>query len=303
MTETDPIVKPRQSIFEKAAGLEIVRGWPQTSKSITTQVLNSNADPTWIHSSKDTLKCRELKMLTNWDGTITTFLQSRCIVFPLRRGFWLIPKDFFDEVEARLVAHVNGMQPLIDAFIARYDDIVRECMRSLNDQANPGDYLSKEQVRGRFVFKWKYVDYGVSGLIRSINKDIAKREADKIRAESIEAAEAIRVMMRKNFQELVDHLFQSLTPDESGKRKTIKIGTFDPLSDFIYTFPAKNNVAEDEQLLALVNQAKALAAGVAPEAVRTNEELSAKLREGFTKLKAEVDTLVVEAPSRKLILD
>lgn len=299
----DPIVATRPSIFEKAIGVEVLRKWPSTSKTVSRPVLSSNADPAWIHVSKDILKCRELKLMANWDAKIAAFLQSRCIVFPLRRGFWLIPKDFFDETEAALVAHVEGMQPLIDNFIARYDDIIKECMLLLKDQANPQDYLTKEQVRNRFQFTWRYVDYGVSGLLTTINKDIARRESDKIRADAVEASEAIRTMMRKTFQDLVTHLSDVLTPEPGGRKKTIRKGAFDPLSDYIYTFSAKNSLVDDDKLQSLVTQAKALASGVAPDAVRSNEELSDKLREGFSRLKTEVESLVMEAPSRKIILE
>lgn len=305
MTETAaPAAPPKPGIvLEKAIFVSISRKWPPLGKSIDKSIITSQADPAWLSASKYLYKCRELQNLFNWDQQITAFIKSRCLPFPLKTGVYLLPKALFYEVENEFVKHVEGMKPLVEAFVERYDDIVKASKDRLKDQFNPGDYPTKEEVRLMFKFEWNYLKFGTDkeGL-EEIDAVIAQREAEKYDAVVQEGSEAIRLLLRKSFQDIVSHLMDVLTPEPGGRKKSLRKDGFDPLNEFIRTFNPRD-LTNDAELETLVNQAKALASGIAPESVKSSEVLAQKLQDGFGKLKQQVDTMIVQNPIRKIQLD
>jgi hypothetical protein len=299
MPEDSPLVTAKKDIFQKATLLSIDRRWPSMGKSVDKAILNTKADLGWMSAQKYLYKCNELKRLSNWDQTISQFLEYRCLPFPLKRGIHLLPKLLYAEVEAALVNHKEGMDKLVEAFINRFDEIVQESKAFLKDQFNPADYPSKEVVRDKFQFTWRYLKFGPDDTIQQMDRDRLARESALYQADIQEGSEAIRLILRKSFQDIVTHLFDVLTPEPGGRRKTIKKGGLDPLTEFIRLFNPRD-LTEDEELRKLVEQAKQLAAGISPEAIRSNESIGQRLQEGFGMLKQQVDKIVSDAPIRKI---
>lgn len=290
----------KNSILENSMFLSVNRKWPALSKTISRDRLKvGTADPAWTHGQKDLFKdCVPLKKLFNHDAKIDEFLDRRCMPFPLKKGIYLLPKDFFNEVENELTQHVANMQPLITAMGDAYEAEIDKAKQALGDEFNLSNYMPKQIFVASFQFDWDYLEFTVAGALGDLNKDVAARQQQKMNEKYSEAGDAIKVILRSSMQELVSHMIQKLTPGEDGKRKSFHSSIMNNLNEFFSTFETKNTLVNDEALQTLVNQAKQLTNGIAPDELKTSEELRANIVKGFEEIKTTLDALIVDTPIR-----
>lgn len=301
-----PAAKKPRNPFDSALVMTVGWKWPKLSKSVSSEQLTiigetPLTDKRKVHSSKDLFDCPELKRMFGHAGQVDDFLYRRCLPFPLQRGTYLLPKDFFHEVENFLTEHRAEREPLIEAILAVYDKAIEDAKIFLGPLFHANDYLPKDRLRTRFSFEWKYLQIGVSDALKEISAEIAAREADKMQATYTEASEAIQSMLRTSMNDLIAHLCERLEPTPEGKKKIFRDSSMDNIQEFLRTFSSRN-LTEDNALENLVAQAQQLVAGVSPANLRDNEGLRDSVQKGFSEIKEKLSALIQDAPIRQLRL-
>lgn len=119
-------------------------------------------------------------------------------------------------------------------------------------------------------------------------------------AKLAEAVEEMRRHLRESFAALVAHLRDRLAPDPlTGQRKTIRAASVQGLLEFLDVFAARNSVAQDVDLAALVEQARGLLAGVEAPDLRSDDALRQALHTGLSAVAARLDQLIETPPGRR----
>ena len=138
-------------------------------------------------------------------------------------------------------------------------------------------------------------------VLQSISARLYTREKAKATVQWNEMLDEIRVGLRLTFKELVDALVDRHHPQSQmcGTRK--KLVGVERLLEFLNTF-SKQNVANDEELKALVAQVRGLLAGQDISRLRKDQDLRELVKERMESAKVILDPLVEDAPSRQIVL-
>jgi hypothetical protein len=269
-----------------------------SSRQVGTEQIEVDADKDLLRVSKRLFDSPEFRAIKNLDSQVMRYLRNKAL--PFLTGVHLVPVPMVEEIDARLLEFAEERGALVDAFIYTYPALCAAAPATLRALHNPFDYPSVDYVRSKFYFTWQYVEYGVPGALKAISSKLWQDEQRKFAASMADAAEEIRQALRGSLLELVATMRDRLnTPD--GKPRIFapackNLGSF--LADFKF-----RNVANDSELQALVEQAKAMMDGAAPEALKDNEALRAAVRGGMDELAAKLKTMVVAKPSRKIRLE
>jgi hypothetical protein len=291
------------SIFDKAVCVSVGRGWPSLTKTLSKDFIAvSNADKRRLHAQKDLYDSVELKKLFNLEAALDNKLKLYCIPFPLKNGVYILPIDLYSEVENLLTQHIAARQPLIEAFCAKYDQLVADAKAALGSSFNPADYGTAESVKSEFEFSYNYLQLNVADALQKVGKDVLKREQDKMEKVWQEAGTAATQLLAAQFGGMVKHLQDRLQDTgKDGKKKIFRNTLLDPINEFIKCFNPRN-LQSNQELKNLVEQAKALVTGVNAQQIRDNETLKKTLHDGFAAINDSLASFVIDEPVRGITL-
>jgi hypothetical protein len=294
---------PATQILDRSVCVAISIGKFGTRRKVNSSEVTTDADPELIHISKEILKSAQYDAIKSLDGRARKYFMSRALPFPFKSGFYLIPIDLIPEVEARMALFERERQELIAAFVEVYPDLVTQAQLRLGSLFDPRDYPPAERVMAAFQWDRRYVDVGVPGKLRSIDEALFNSQQEKIARETAKAVEAGQELLRKQMAEFVSRLVDRLSGKDDGNPKTFKNTAVTKLQDWLTVFDARNSVVNDDELQRLADRAKALISGVEPATLRTDAMLREVTQKGFAEINAQLDTMMVDRPKRRIILD
>ena len=259
-----------------------------------------DADKAMVRASKKILECPEYEYLLQLKRNIHRRLKAlalpgeilRAGVYPVSVAMVEAVEKTLEEFAVRWEVGVGGLQGVWDLRVREVEDR----LRGLYDGA---DYPSWERVQGCFGVRWNYFSMSTPQVLQSISARLFSREQAKATVQWKEMLDEIRVGLRLTFKELVDALVDKLTPRPDGTRK--KLVGVDRLLEFLDSF-SKQNVANDEQLKALVVEVRGLLKGQDISQLRKDQNLRELVQERMESVKVVLDTLVEDAPARQIVL-
>ena len=104
--------------------------------------------------------------------------------------------------------------------------------------------------------------------------------------------------LREEFAKTVNGLTEKLNKD-SAQPKVIKSSMFNKMREFLDGFGTRN-IFEDEVLVELSQQAKALIEGVSPDGIKKNDIMLQKIKNEMNELKFAIDSAIEDMPRRKI---
>lgn len=300
----DPPTPPAQEIptdiFAKAICLKLDMGCLGVSKKLGSTQIEVDADKNRISASKSILSSPQLDAIKREQALLSKTIRNICLPSILKAGVFLLPIASIADVDQILTeAQANILGILVPAFLEAYPNLVEADKLSLRGTYNAADYPPISKVRDTFMVDWSYISFGVPPELSSIDSDLFIREQQKAAARMTQAANDIQDLLRAQMLGLVNHLAEQMTGVNSatGKPKVLKDAAVVNVSKFLESFRAKN-ITDDKELDALCNQAKDLLNGVDPQALRDSITTREKVVVGFQSIKAELDKLMVDKPSR-----
>lgn len=271
---------------------------PAQDAEITANVLNLN---------KKLLDSPELATIRIFDGEFRRWLDTVCLPFE-ERGVRILTLQAVARVDKRVREYIANRAPLVDAFLAVYEIRIAEAERRLKTVEVGGrvynlfrasDYLSEREARARF-----YVDYHYRSLsdtpvsLASISPELLAEEREKGAARISAVADEISGFLRASLAELVTHLRDKLTPSENGKPKRLFDTAITNLTEFLSNLPFRNATG-DSDLEKYAAQLRILLDGKSPDMFRESDSLRVNVAENLAGIKAALDVMVEEKPSRK----
>ena len=277
------------------------------SKKVNSALIETDADRKRIGVSKKLLDSPELDAVRKFDSVVRRWLYSIALPSQFKSGIYLWPIVAVEDAEKRLRESEGKRRELVEKFLGAYEAESRDAAGPLGSLHNPADYPPLSQVREAFGFEWQYIAFGVPGQLRSIAPAIFEQEREKAAAKIAEASQAVQDVLRAGLLQLVEHLTEKLSgtrTDGKGneKPKIFKDSTLANLREFLDNFNMRN-ITEDTDLGALADKAKMILAGVDPEALRNDDAMRQRVRDGFAGIKESLGQLMIDAPTRRIRLD
>jgi len=264
------------------------------------KVSTEGADKARLKLGKVLFTSDEFSAIGTFDGTMTSWVQSRAIGCDIGyKGVAILPLTLLASVEAKLEEGKQLRAELVEKFLAVYDQ-ERETARGLmKEQFKESNYPPVDEARQKFRLNWSYVTFEVP---KSLPAELREREGKKLEQKFAEVEQQVVDAMRESFRGLIAHLAESLTPKADGKQKKFYDTTITKLVEFLALFKDRN-IMDDDQLAKLAEQAQRVIGGITPEKIRENASLQKSLREEAEKLNGAITELIVTAPRRKMNLD
>ena len=291
---------PDNPLFEKAICLAVSLRKPGNHRKLSASLVDVDADKDLISAQKTLLSCEHLKTIDHYDGEIRRYLYTRCLPSLFKEGVYLVPIGLVEEVEAKLTAFADKRKQLVSAFLEAYPALIDEAQKRLRAAFNATDYPSVERIGQCFRMEWRYIAFSVPGTLKTVSREMFRKEQEKAERQWQEALEEVRTLLRTHMAELVQHMVGRLSEsDKSGKPKVFKNTLVTNMTEFLDTFDARN-LTDDTELSEVVAKARTLLSGVDAQTLRTSTALRASLHEGFSNLKGRLDTLIVSKPTRAI---
>jgi hypothetical protein len=297
---TIAITDPGIDLAKKTVCIKVRLSTMGNTRKVSTAQIETDADKDLLRVSKQLVDSAELKAINRFDGEIRRFLYNICLPFEI--GIHLLPITALQTVEQRLRQFAEDRRQLVDAFLSAYPSLCLDAAKRLRGLYNPADYPPLEDVAREFGFSWQYVSFGVPDQLKGISREVWEQEREKAAQRMAEASAEIQVVLRESMARLVTHMADRLKEGPDGKPLRFKETTVSNLVDFLTNFEFRN-VTDDNELQALVTQARELLQGVSADDLRTTGDLRTKVQQGISSLTTELDTMLTRTGGRKFRFD
>lgn len=299
----------KMNIQKNAICLSLSLGMLRTKRRVATSQIQTDAEPSMVHVSKDILESAQLREVARHHGDIKRFLQSRCLPSPFRNGIYLLRVDLIPEVLEALDNFEKLNTLYVNSFLEFYDRIFRErhdetsaFRAKLGSLYNAKDYPEPSRVKEAFKFARQLWELATPGALRTIDRALYEREAAKMQNVWEEARKQITQVLLQEFQELTARMAERLTPSPDGTVRVFRDSLVGNLQEWLDIFD-KRALSDDAELAALVKKARAMVSGIKPEDIRDSDGLRAELAEGMQGLRAQIADSLILQPGRALELD
>jgi hypothetical protein len=296
--------KPKASIMERAVCLSVELCRLGTRRKVASTEVQTDADPDAIHVSKEILESESLDEIKRLDGEIREYVNKRTVpgMSLFRSGVYLVPVDRLEEIDAQLETYKQRREALVERFMENYDTAARAAKNRLGSLYNEDDYPIAGKVRAKFGMETKYVAFSAPDKLKTISSSLYRREQAKLQAAVESATAEIRNVLRASMVDLVNHMVERLSIKPGEKAKTFRDSLVGNIREFLDNFKSRN-IVDDAELARLVEAADSLTRGIDPETLRQSDTARERVAEGFVKIKAELDTMIVQRPGRKVKFD
>lgn len=291
-------------LFDRAVYLLVeFRKLGTTRKVATSAIDTRGADEDYVHVSKSILESDKLDAIGSYFSDIKALLKKRTTPSKIvRGGIYLLPNSYITEVDHVLSQAGPGLDALVDAFMAEYDEKRREAQVKLGPLFDPMDYPDAATVRRTFGIRHQILTVDAPGTLAEISADIYEREARKAAAQWEDAIDTCTTTLYTMFSEMLDHMVECLTPQEDGKPRRFHRSSVENFAEFCTSFPARN-LGGNMDLESLVTRAGQILGGQPVGELKTRESVRTLARERLTAIKASLGAMTIERPARRFTED
>ena len=278
--------------------------WFGTSKSLTSDQKSRaaesfGADGTAISAAKRLIDTKQesYRALTSIKSQINRYWRDTSLPYP-ESGIRLIRNDSVEGFNSSLLGFKGQLESAVAELDNHYWDLkdaARIRLGSLFDQQDYPSTLSTE-----FDVSWNFPSVHAPDYLRRLSPDIYRRECERVQSQFTKSVELATQMFQDQLAELVEHLVERLSTDESGKQKTFRDSTIQNLNSFFDRFK-QLSVGSDEDLSDLIAQAQSVIQGVQPQQLRDNQSLRQQIATQMSAVQASLDGMMVERPRRNIM--
>lgn len=287
-----------------------VHGWgnrkkvdPKKMKTVDFEFMKDSKKKNMFNTTKMLVDPKgELESIKNFQNTVVKgWITRRSVPSFFAEGSFLFRTDQVGVVEEYLKEKVRELKSLVEDFVSVYSNKIDEAETLLGPKHfNRKDYPTAQEMRERFWFEWRWVEFNVP---QSLPDEVFKAEKKKAEAQWADAAEMITQSLRVGFKELIDYAVGVLKVGKDGKMVGWKNSTFDNIREFIELFQIRN-ITNDAELEALVAAAGKVLAGVDnPQDLKREPTMRRAVDKQFKEIVKTLDTMIEVKPKRRFSFD
>lgn len=245
--------------------------------------------------------CPEIKAITSALGAIVETWKNYTLFYP-EKAVRLIRRDRLNQFSERFDVLKAELKQAVAAADAVYEDILVQAKADLGDKLfNRGDY--PPSFSSCINVSWRPFNFEPSEELLKLAPETYRREQARVRALFETSVAEYEAECKKQMSDLVGALLEKLTPSAEGEKpKVFKEAATTNLREFFTRFESMG-VFSDESLNELVSTAKKALGGTKMADLKKNAVKAGEVSQQFSEIKAKLDVLLVEAPTRKINLE
>lgn len=283
-------------IFQKACLIQLSTSvWQGCCKLDESVLKRIGENSEWLKGSKDLVNQDLLSPIRKCAGQARTAIIKYSLPFPIN-SVYLISKEALSMIDEKLQEYKQQFWDKVQDFELLFEIAKEEAMGYLGDLYNEADYPI--DITRKFRFEWRFLTLDVPGKSTVLPPEIYEREKEKFQSMMDETRELAISALREEFAKTVNGLTEKLNKDSTQPR-VIKSSMFNKMRDFLDGFGTRN-IFEDEVLVELSQQAKALIEGVSPDGIKRNDVMLQKIKNEMNELKFAIDSAIEDMPRRKI---
>ena len=283
-------------IFQKACLIQLSTSvWQGCCKLDESVLKRIGENSEWLKGSKDLVNQDLLSPIRKCAGQARTAILKYSLPFPIN-SVYLISKEALSMIDEKLQDYKQQFWDKVQDFELLFEIAKEEAMGYLADLYNEADYPI--DITRKFRFEWRFLTLDVPGKSTVLPPEIYEREKEKFQSMMDETRELAISALREEFAKTVNGLTEKLNKDSTQPR-VIKSSMFNKMREFLDGFGTRN-IFEDEVLVELSQQAKALIEGVSPDGIKKNDIMLQKIKNEMNELKFAIDSAIEDMPRRKI---
>ena len=311
---TAVIAEPENEISNSMEALTRIRNnfvacrvkfkWFGTSKALTADQKSRaaesfGAEGAAISAAKRLIdtKHASYRSLTSIKSQINRYWRDSSLPYP-ESGIRLIRSDAVDEFNSSLIAFNGQLDSAVAELNNHFWDLKETARIRLGSLFNYEDYPSS--LSTEFEVSWDFPSVDAPDYLRRLSPEIYRRECERVQSQFTKSVELATQMFQDQLAELVEHLVERLSNDESGQQKTFRDSTIQNLISFFDRFK-QLNIGSDEGLSELIAQAQSVIRGISPQQLRRNESLRQRIASQMSAVQASLDGMMVDRPRRNIL--
>ena len=278
--------------------------WFGTSKSLTSDQKSRaaesfGAEGAAISAAKRLIDTKHdsYRALTSIKSQINRFWRDSSLPYP-ESGIRLIRGDAVEEFNSSLLGFQEQLGAAVVELDNHYWDLKEAARTRLGSLFDHEDYPSS--LSAEFKISWDFPSVETPDYLRRLSPEIYRRECERVQSQFTKSVELATQMFQDQLAELVEHLVERLSSDESGKQKTFRDSTIQNLNSFFDRFKHLN-IGSDEGLSDLIAKAQSVIQGVQPQQLRDNEVLRQQITTQMSAVQASLDGMMVDRPRRNIM--
>ena len=278
--------------------------WFGTSKSLTSDQKSRaaesfGAEGAAISAAKRLIDTKHdsYRALTSIKSQINRFWRDSSLPYP-ESGIRLIRGDAVEEFNSSLLGFQEQLGAAVVELDNHYWDLKEAARTRLGSLFDHEDYPSS--LSAEFKISWDFPSVEAPDYLRRLSPEIYRRECERVQSQFTKSVELAIQMFQDQLAELVEHLVERLSSDESGKQKTFRDSTIQNLNSFFDRFKHLN-IGSDEGLSDLIAKAQSVIQGVQPQQLRDNEVLRQQITTQMSAVQASLDGMMVDRPRRNIM--
>ena len=311
---TAVIAEPENEISNSMEALTRIRNnfvacrvkfkWFGTNKALTADQKSRaaesfGAEGAAISAAKRLIdtKHASYRSLTSIKSQINRYWRDSSLPYP-ESGIRLIRSDAVDEFNSSLIAFNGQLDSAVAELNNHFWDLKETARIRLGSLFNYEDYPSS--LSTEFEVSWDFPSVDAPDYLRRLSPEIYRRECERVQSHFTKSVELATQMFQDQLAELVEHLVERLSNDESGQQKTFRDSTIQNLISFFDRFK-QLNIGSDEGLSELIAQAQSVIRGISPQQLRRNESLRQRIASQMSAVQASLDGMMVDRPRRNIL--
>jgi len=302
-----------ESITENAANLRTAMGavklsfnWIGTQRKLSDDIA-ARAAETFEAQTSSLIASKKLfdtknnayKALTAIKSQAQAYWRKMTLPFP-QQGIRLMRQADIPAFEAQMADFKQQLEDAVHVLQQEYENIKQTARETLGQLYNENDYpTSLENI---FAIYWEYPNVDAPQYLMAFSPELYRQEQLRAQQRFEDAVLLAENAFAEELQTLVEHLLSRLEPGPTGEQKKFNSSTITKFQEFADNF-RRMNVRSNAELNSLIDRAASIVQGVDAKMLRTNGNLRSSVKEGMTYVKDALDSLVENAPSRRLILE
>ncbi|QEF97877.1 hypothetical protein Mal15_19230 [Stieleria maiorica] len=286
------------------AAMRLSFTWFGTRKSLSSEQKALAADTfhaegKYISAGKKLIDTGDasFRAVTSVRTQATAYFKGATLPFP-EPGLRLVPQASVDQIDGRMQSFRDELAEAVAALDGRFDELKYEARDRLGDLYCESDY--PDTLRGLFEIGWEFPSVEPPDYLRRLNPELYQQECNRVKSRFDEAVQLAEAAFIDELNKMVEHLSERLTGNDDGKPKVFRDSAIENFAEFFDRFQ-RLNIRSNEELDQVVDRARRVIDGVAPQSLRDSESLRQRITGQLAAVQSSLDGLMVDRPRRNIL--
>lgn len=294
---------PTERLRTTCAAVRVSLRWLGCHKALSAEQKATAADAfdaseRFLSAAKKLLDTKHpaFRAVTTVRSRILDYWKGMTLPYP-EPGIRLIRQDRIDAFHAEMTERREELTTAVGALEERFEELKSAARERLGRLFDPHDYPTS--LGGLFAVEWDFPSVEPPGYLAELNPALFEEECRRVTARFDEALALAEEAFSTELSELVTHLTDRLRGAD-GKPKIFRDSVVTNLVEFFDRF-RRLNVRSNDQLDALVGQARQIVQGLEPQSLRENRILRDTVASELGELRQSLDQFLVDRPRRNIL--